>query len=333
MINRLDVLLSVRGVTKEFPVARRSVFSKKETVSALENVSFDVIQGETLGVVGESGCGKSTLARMLVGIIEPDQGDVQFSANTLAGESIQPAQMVFQDSFLSLNPRLSILESVAFGPIANRVPKNEASKEAAQILNAVGLDPVKYADRYPHELSGGQRQRANIARALALRPKLVILDEAVSALDKSIQAQVLNLLIDIKREFSFTYFFISHDLNVVKYISDRVLIMYLGHVVEVGSADDIYVSPKHPYTVALLGAAPSVDPRRRTLTATLLGEPPSSIAPPSGCRFRTRCSFAEAICAVRRPILGDTPLVGGHSVACHMFVADSGHSRAPRARV
>jgi peptide/nickel transport system ATP-binding protein len=320
-----SVLLSVQGVTKEFSVAKTSFFAKRETVSALEDVSFDISAGETLGVVGESGCGKSTLARALMGIIKPDKGEIKYTATAgVRAGSLQPAQMVFQDSFLSLNPRLSILETIAFGPMANGVSRKKAEKSSADILNAVGLDRTKFGARYPHELSGGQRQRVNIARALALRPQLVILDEAVSALDKSIQAQVLNLLVDIRKEFSFTYFFISHDLNVVRYISDRVLVMYLGHVVEIGSAEDIYTGPKHPYTVALLGAAPSVDPRKRTLTATLVGDPPSPINPPSGCRFRTRCSFAEDVCSTRVPRLSSEH----HSVACLMFVPGSGHSRA-----
>ena len=328
-----DVLLSVDGVTKEFSVSTKGFFAKKETVSALDTVSFDIFKGETLGIVGESGCGKSTVARILMGIINPDRGTISFLDKELPqARSLRRVQMVFQDSFLSLNPRLSILESVAFGPIANSIPRQEALRSAMEILASVGLEPSQFADRYPHERSGGQRQRVNIARALALKPSLLILDEAVSALDKSIQAQVLNLLVDIRKAFAFTYFFISHDLNVVQYISDRVLVMYLGHVVEVAAAEDIYAAPKHPYTVALLGAAPSIDPRKRTLNATLVGDPPSPINPPSGCRFRTRCSFAENICAAHTPALVSAPREIKHSVACHMFVVDSGHSKAPGVR-
>ena len=194
------------------------------------------------------------------------------------------------------------------------------------LLAKVGLDPANYADRYPHELSGGQRQRVNIARALALRPRLVILDEAVSALDKSVEAQVLNMLVDLKTELELTYLFISHDLNVVQYLSDRVLVMYLGKIVELGPVEAIYSDPQHPYTRALLSARPSMDPRRRTNEAPIQGDPPNPIDPPSGCRFRTRCPFAEDVCARVEPPLADT---GRQEVACHMRVAGSGHSKAP----
>ena len=194
------------------------------------------------------------------------------------------------------------------------------------LLQAVGLDPVLFADRYPHELSGGQRQRINVARSLALEPRLVILDEAVSALDKSIEAQVLNLLLDLKTKFDLTYIFISHDLNVVRFVSDRVMVMYLGKIVEIGPVDRIYQDPRHPYTKALISAMPSMDPQRRTAEAPLSGDPPNPINPPSGCRFRTRCPFAEAVCADVPPTL--TMGRDGRAVACHMLVSGSGHSRA-----
>ena len=193
------------------------------------------------------------------------------------------------------------------------------------LLKHVGLNPDLYARRFPHELSGGQRQRVNIARALALRPRLVILDEAVSALDKSVEAQVLNMLVDLKAEFGLTYIFISHDLNVVQYLSDRVMVMYLGKIVEIGRVEDIYGDPQHPYTRALLSARPSMDPRRRTQEAPIQGDPPNPIDPPSGCRFRTRCPFAESVCAGTEPVLADT---GMQSVACLMYVPGSGHSKA-----
>jgi len=235
-------------------------------------------------------------------------------------------QMVFQDSYASLNPRLPVAMSIAFGPLVHGLRKSAALARAMDLLEAVGLDPLLFANRYPHELSGGQRQRINVARALALEPRLVILDEAVSALDKSIEAQVLNLLIDLKQRFDLTYLFISHDLNVVRFISDRVMVMYLGKVVELGPVDRIYREPKHPYTRALLSAMPSMDPRRRTEEAPLTGDPPNPINPPSGCRFRTRCPFAEAVCAEQAPVL--TMDDCGRAAACHMLMPGSGHSRA-----
>jgi peptide/nickel transport system ATP-binding protein len=207
------------------------------------------------------------------------------------------------------------------------VPKREATARARSLLARVGLDPSRFAGRYPHELSGGQRQRVNIARALALQPRLIILDEAVSALDKSVEAQVLNLLVDLKSEFGLTYMFISHDLNVVRFISDRVLVMYLGKVAEIGATEDVFERPLHPYTRALLASMPSLDPDRRTEVAPLAGDPPNPINPPPGCRFHTRCAFVEAICTRREPVLvSGEP---GHSASCLMVEPDSGHSRAP----
>jgi peptide/nickel transport system ATP-binding protein len=233
-------------------------------------------------------------------------------------------QMVFQDSYSSLNPRLTIQESIAFAPTVHGVSGREARARAMDLLNAVGLNPDQFARRYPHELSGGQRQRINIARALALRPRLIILDEPVSALDKSVEAQVLNLLGDLKTQFGLTYLFISHDLNVVQYMSDRVLVMYLGRVVEIGPVDQIYVAPAHPYTAALLASRPSMDPDNRRQEAPLTGDPPNPVNPPSGCRFRTRCSFAETLCAETIPTLA--PLPNGHFAAC-LMVNDPRHTR------
>jgi peptide/nickel transport system ATP-binding protein len=244
----------------------------------------------------------------------------------LSRRDLRQMQMVFQDSYASLNPRLPVAMSIAFGPLVHGLAKPAALARAMDLLQAVGLDPVLFAYRYPHELSGGQRQRINVARALALEPRLVILDEAVSALDKSIEAQVINLLIDLKARFDLTYIFISHDLNVVRFISDRVMVMYLGKVVELGPVDRIYRDPKHPYTIALLSAIPSMDPRRRTIAAPLSGDPPSAINPPSGCRFRTRCPFAEPVCEGMPPGLNMGE--DGRAVACHMLMPGSGHSRA-----
>jgi peptide/nickel transport system ATP-binding protein len=237
-------------------------------------------------------------------------------------------QMVFQDSYASLNPRLTVEESIAFGPKVHGMTDAASRALARELLGKVGLRPETFANRYPHEISGGQRQRVNIARALALSPRLVILDEAVSALDKSVEAQVLNLLVDLKREFGLTYLFISHDLNVVRYISDRVLVMYLGEVVELGPVDRVWDAPAHPYTRALLAAMPSSDPDNRTQTPPISGDPPNPIDPPSGCRFHTRCPFAEPVCAKATPKL--RALDGmGHQAACYMAIAGSGHSLAP----
>jgi peptide/nickel transport system ATP-binding protein len=236
--------------------------------------------------------------------------------------------MVFQDSYASLNPRLAVGDSIAFGPRVHGMKASEARARAQELLRKVGLDPALFAGRYPHELSGGQRQRVNIARALALSPRLVILDEAVSALDKSVEAQVLNLLGDLKAELGLTYVFISHDLDVVRFMSDRVMVMYLGKVVEIGDVESIYADPRHPYTAALLSAMPSADPDRRTEEAPLAGDPPNPIDPPPGCRFHTRCPFAQDPC--RRAEPGLNPAGDRRQVACHMNDPASGHSRAGR---
>jgi peptide/nickel transport system ATP-binding protein len=326
-------LLRVDGLTKHFPLRGGLLNRAKAVVQAVDDVSFEVAPGETLGIVGESGCGKSTTARLLMHLVPLDRGTIVFDGMAIgAGEDLsrrdlhRQMQMVFQDSYASLNPRLPVAMSVAFGPLVHGVRKSAALSRAMDLLEAVGLDPLVFANRYPHELSGGQRQRINVARALALEPRLVILDEAVSALDKSIEAQVLNLLIDLKQRFDLTYLFISHDLNVVRFVSDRVMVMYLGKVVELGPVDRIYRAPKHPYTRALLSAMPSMDPRRRTTEAPLTGDPPNPINPPSGCRFRTRCPYAEAVCAEIAPKLAMDD--EERAAACHMLMPGSGHSRA-----
>ncbi len=328
-------LVSVRNLTKHFPV-RGGIFGRKVgAVQAVDAVSFDVLRGETLGIVGESGCGKSTTGRLLMRLTEPDAGEVIFAGETIggrAGPSLRALrrhmQMVFQDSYASLNPRLPVEMSVAYGPFAHGVRRKEALERAALLLEAVGLDPGLFAGRYPHELSGGQRQRVNIARALAIEPRVVILDEAVSALDKSVAAQVLNLLVDLKERFRLTYLFISHDLSVVRYVSDRVMVMYLGKAVEVGPVAEVWENPRHPYTRALLAAMPTMDPSRRTTEALLSGDPPNPINPPSGCRFRTRCRFAEEVCARREPPLLALPDATDYQVACHIFAPGTGHSLA-----
>jgi peptide/nickel transport system ATP-binding protein len=233
-------------------------------------------------------------------------------------------QMVFQDSYASLNPRMTMEDAISFGPVINGMPKAKALALAYELLAKVGLEPRRFAGRYPHELSGGQRQRVNIARALAFSPRIVILDEAVSALDKSVEAQVLNLLLDLKAAFDLTYVFISHDLNVVRFISDRVMVMYLGQVVEVGAAQSLFERPAHPYTRALLSSIPSMDPDNRTEQPALSGDPPNPINPPTGCRFHTRCPHVQAVCAQTSPVL--KTISESHEVACLMYQANSGHT-------
>jgi len=336
LVGQTRPLLAVENLTKHFALKGGLLNRTKAVVQAVDGVSFDVQTGETLGIVGESGCGKSTTARLLMHLIPPDIGSIVFDGLVVGAadgglshrDLHRQMQMVFQESYASLNPRLPVAMSIAFGPFVHGLAKPAALKRAMELLEAVGLDPILFANRYPHELSGGQRQRINIARALALEPRIVILDEAVSALDKSVEAQVLNLLVDLKAQFDLTYVFISHDLNVVRYISDRVMVMYLGKVVEIGPVDRLYRDPQHPYTQALLSAMPSMDPRRRTLKAPLTGDPPNPISPPSGCRFRTRCPFAEAVCETASPALLAPPGEELRAVACHMRVPGSGHSRA-----
>ena len=321
-------LLQIKGLTKHFPL-KKSLFSKGEVVRAVDNIDFDVMTGETLGVVGESGCGKSTTARLLMQLINPTAGEVFFDGMRVGSRDLplrefrRQVQMVFQDSYASLNPRLTIEDSIAFGPQVHGVSKQDALGRAHDLLERVGLAPARFAGRYTHELSGGQRQRVNIARALALQPRVVILDEAVSALDKSVEAQVLNLLLDLKDAFNLTYVFISHDLNVVRFISDRVMVMYLGQVVEVGPADALFDNPAHPYTQALLSSIPAMDPAHRTEKAAISGDPPNPINPPSGCRFHTRCPVAQAVCSQIAPTLGK--LHTTHAVACLMHEPASGY--------
>jgi peptide/nickel transport system ATP-binding protein len=321
---RAQPLLLVEHLTKHFPVRGGLLNRAIARVQAVDDVSFTVAKGEVLGIVGESGCGKSTTARLLMRLIAPDYGALVFDGEEVGGGLSVSAlrrqmQMVFQDSYASLNPRLPIVDSIAYAPRMHGLKPAAARERAETLLAQVGLNPAQFARRYPHELSGGQRQRVNVARALALEPRLVILDEAVSALDKSVEAQVLNLLRELKTRFSLTYIFISHDLNVVEYIADRVLVMYLGKVVEIGPVEAIYARPRHPYTRALLASKPTLDPDRRTTEQPLTGDPPNPINPPSGCRFRTRCAFAQALCADAPPILApaaaDAP---GHFVACHV---------------
>ncbi|KKW69124.1 peptide ABC transporter ATPase [Lampropedia cohaerens] len=330
-------LLMVRGLKKHFPLKHKGLgfLSRrgKPAVRAVDGISFDILKGETLGVVGESGCGKSTTARLLMQLTQQDAGELVFDGLGVGSAALplrdfrRQTQMVFQDSYSSLNPRMTIEESIAFAPAVHGVPRREALQRAHGLLARVGLEPARFAGRYPHELSGGQRQRVNIARALALRPRLVILDEAVSALDKSVEAQVLNLLQELKQEFNLTYVFISHDLNVVRYISDRVLVMYLGQVVEVGPAEQVFESPLHPYTQALLRSIPSTNPLERTREAPLSGDPPNPIDPPAGCRFHPRCALAQPVCAQVPPRFAQ--VAHGRQVACLRHEPQSGYVAAP----
>ena len=327
-------LISARGLRKSFSAPGQHVGRAAAKIRAVDNVSFELLQQETLGIVGESGSGKSTLARLILSLIELDDGEVAYNgvtidhANRLQTRSLhREMQIVFQDSYASLNPRLPVGGSVEFGPLASGISKPVARQRSLEMLDAVGLQPERFAQRYPHELSGGQRQRVNIARALAMQPKGVILDEPVSALDKSVEAQILNLLSDLKSRLKLTFLLITHDLDVIRYISDRVMVMYLGKIVEIGPTQSVCDAPFHPYTQALLAAVPSLDPDARLLRPPLEGDPPSPIDPPSGCRFRTRCPYAEEVCATTEPLLAQAP-AEGRAAACHMTIANSGHSRA-----
>ena len=329
-----NTIIKVQKLKKYFPIKGGILNQTTAEVQAVDAINFAVSRGETLGIVGESGCGKSTTARLLMQLIEQDDSEIIFDGYAVGKRSgiathemRKRMQMVFLDSYSSLNPRLPVESSIAFGPIVHGLKKRVAQKKARDLLIKVGLNPDLFSRRYPHELSGGQRQRVNIARALALDPEVLILDEAVSALDKSVEAQVLNLLMDLKEEFKLTFIFISHALNVVHYISDRVLVMYLGQVVEIGDVSAVYSNPKHPYTRALISAMPSMNPEKRTEAVPLSGDPPNPISPPSGCRFRTRCPFSEDICALKEPALIQNDVEKRQSSACHMGDPHSGHSK------
>ena len=314
--SKTRTLLEVRNLVKHFPVD-----NSDDVVQAVDDVSFDIIAGETLGLVGESGCGKSTVGKCLLRLHEPTSGEVLFEGKDIVGlpnSEMQPLrremQIIFQDPYASLNPRLSV-RSIIAEPLKIHKIGDKASQntKVEDLLSKVGLDP-KYADRYPHEFSGGQRQRIGIARALALNPKLIICDEPVSALDVSVQAQVVNLLQELQDEFGLTYLFISHGLAVVEHISDRVAVMYLGKIVEICDADKLYEDPLHPYSQALLSAIPIPDPKHKRDRIVLKGDVPTPINPPTGCRFRTRCPIALEECSRVDPELRE--LKTGHFAAC-----------------
>jgi oligopeptide transport system ATP-binding protein len=317
-------LLSVRALRKEFPL-KAGLFAKDApVVHAVDGVSFDIAEGETLGLVGESGCGKSTTGRCILRLIEPTAGEIWFrgrDVTNLQGEAFRSlrrdVQIIFQDPFASLNPRHTVRGIIGEALIIHRLAANrrELEDRVVQLLETVGLQS-DHLHRFPHEFSGGQRQRIGIARALAVEPKMIVCDEPVSALDVSIQAQVINLLEDLQERLGLTYLFIAHDLSVVEHISDRVAVMYLGRVVEIAPADELYENPRHPYTEALLSAVPIPDPQVKRRRLVLQGEVPNPIRPPSGCHFHPRCPLAEARCSVEVPQLRQsTP---GHFVACHV---------------
>jgi oligopeptide transport system ATP-binding protein len=318
-------LLRVRALVKTFATRRGLLLSRIGLVRAVDHVSFDVSTGETLGLVGESGCGKSTTGRCILRLIEPDAGEVWFDdKNVVALDRTalrvlsRDMQIIFQDPYASLNPRKTVGSIVGEALIIHRVAKSaqEYKDRVVDLLELVGLKAEHYR-RYPHEFSGGQRQRIGIARALAIRPKLVVCDEPVSALDMSIQAQVINLLEDLRQKFGLTYIFIAHDLSVIEHVSNRVAVMYLGRIVEIASARELYTNPLHPYTEALLSAVPVPDPKVKRVRILLEGEVPNPVNPPSGCPFHPRCPIRQMpLCGAERPELKQTR--NGHQVACHL---------------
>ncbi|MEU6420314.1 ABC transporter ATP-binding protein [Streptomyces spiralis] len=320
-----EILLKVTGLQKHFPIKKGLLQRQVGAVRAVDGLDFEVRSGETLGVVGESGCGKSTMGRLITRLLEPTGGQIEFEGKDITHLGVsgmrpmrRDVQMIFQDPYSSLNPRHTI-GTIVGAPfrLQGVVPEGGIKKEVQRLLSVVGLNPEHY-NRYPHEFSGGQRQRIGIARALALKPKLVVADEPVSALDVSIQAQVVNLLDDLQQELGLTYVIIAHDLSVVRHVSDRIAVMYLGKIVELADRESLYKAPMHPYTKALMSAVPIPDPKRKNAKSDrilLKGDVPSPISPPSGCRFHTRCWKATEICRTTEPALKE--LKPGQRVACH----------------
>jgi oligopeptide/dipeptide ABC transporter ATP-binding protein len=321
------VLVRCVGLRKEFPAGSEDLFGRKRlTVKAVDGVSLEIMSGETVGLVGESGSGKSTLGRLILKLLEPTAGRVFFDGRDLAALSRtelrqlrREMQLVFQDPYASLNPRMRVRAIVGEGLEIHKIARGRAKEDRIrELLEMVGIG-ADALDRYPHEFSGGQRQRIGIARALAVGPRFLVLDEPVSALDVSIQAQIINLLQDLQERLHLTYLFIAHDLRVVEHISQRVAIMYLGKIAEIAGRDEIYAAPRHPYTRALLSAIPAIDTATRTERIKLPGEVPSPLNPPAGCGFHPRCPYAQDVCTTAEP-----PLIagrGGHAVACHVFPA------------
>lgn len=320
-----NVLIEVNNLVKNFKVSS-SLKNKKNVVQAVSNVSFNIYEGETLSLVGESGCGKSTLGRLLLNLIEPTSGNVLFEGIDISKlnskgmrEIRKKMQIIFQDPYASLNPRMNVYKIISEPLITHKVysSNHETQERVKELMDKVGIRR-EFINRYPHQFSGGQRQRIGIARALALNPKLIICDEPVSALDVSIQSQILNLLYDLQDEFNLTYLFISHDLSVVRYISDRVCVMFLGKICEIGKTEDLYEKPLHPYTKFLIDAVPKPDPKLRKEDKEMLkGEIPSPVNPPSGCRFHTRCPYAQEICEKEEP---EMKTYGDRMAACHFIL-------------
>jgi oligopeptide transport system ATP-binding protein len=317
------MLLDVRNLVKSFPLKKTGLFQEQQYVHAVNGVSFSLNSGETLGLVGESGCGKTTAGRAILRLIEPTAGAIHFEGRDVARftekelkEFRRDAQMIFQDPYASLNPRMTVGDIVGEPLLVHHMGKKaERIDRVVEVLQKVGLEP-SYMQRFPHEFSGGQRQRIGIARVLTLNPKLIIADEPVSALDVSIQAQIINLLVRLQEEFHLSYVFVSHDLAVVEHLSDRVAIMYLGKIVEIAPSPNIYANPRHPYTQALLTAIPTPDPKSEMHRTVLQGDLPNPAKPPSGCTFRTRCPLVEKICSDQVPEMVE---VGReHYAACHM---------------
>ena len=328
-----EVLMKVRGLVKWFPV-KKWFFEKKAYVKAVDDVSFEIYKGETLGIAGESGCGKSTLLRTVLRLIEPTKGTLEYDGKDITRmkkKELRPLrkhmQIVFQDPYSALDGRMKVGKIIEEPLLVTKLYPDKEARMArvTELMKQVGLDP-SYADRYPHEFSGGQRQRIVIARALATNPELLVCDEAVSALDVSVRAQVLNLLADLQEELKLTYLFISHDLSVIEHICDRVAIMYLGRIVEIGDKDDIFSNPQHPYTKALLSSIPKVGQRDRSDRIVIQGDVPSPVNPPAGCRFHTRCPHATDLC-LTDPAMVDVG--NGHHVACHLCSQCAGAQQNP----
>ena len=328
-------VLEIEDLVKHFPIRAGVIRREVGRVHAVDGVTLSVDERETLGVVGESGCGKTTLGRTLMRLYEPTSGTVRFRGEDVTAASPQrmrelrrDMQMVFQDPFASLNPRMPVRDTISEPLIVHGTAKKEARARVGDLLEAVGLSP-EHGNRYPHEFSGGQRQRIGIARALALQPDVIVLDEPVSALDVSVQAQVINLLEDLQEEYDLTYLFIAHDLSVVRHISDRIAVMYLGHIVELADSERLYEEPAHPYSHSLLSAVPIADPKveRARERIILQGDLPSPARPPSGCRFHTRCPIAEDRCRTEIPPLRE--LRRGHFAACH-FALEPGETLLER---
>ena len=316
-------LLAARHLSKSFVATRTLLGRPLRHVRAVDDVSFHIARGETLALVGESGCGKSTLGRLVMRLVEPTEGTIEIAGQPVTGlseralhEVRRRVQLIFQDPYSALNPRMTAGQIIAEPLMLHGLrPRAERPGRVAELLSSVGLVPA-HAERYPHEFSGGQRQRVMIARTLAAEPELIVCDEPVSALDMSVQSQILNLLTALQNRLGLSYYFISHDLAVVRHIADRVAVMYLGRIVETGAAEAVFTAARHPYTRALIAAAPIPDPRARRLTSPIEGDLPNPLEPPSGCHFHTRCPFAQPVCCSERPELVDGG-VPGHPAACH----------------